>query len=190
MLEHNRVIFCEVSRDQLVCDYYLLVLYMSVACSNMSSVGSWTRAHANRGHRARSSIPRVFKMSYLSMRKRLGGRSTLEQGSMWILGHLGNDCARAERAWLCLCSSRASTVVPLLEHAEHKSILCSSMLVHNTKRSKSCKLQTLKLLRLLYQCVLRTLCLPVKGIDILPTFVPCLAAAQLHLLCSWLSALL
>ena len=31
-----------------------------------------------------------------------------------------------------VCSSRASTVVPLLEHAEHKSMLCSSMLVHNT----------------------------------------------------------
>ena len=30
-------------------------------------------------------------------------------------------------------SSRASTVVPLLEHAEHKSMLCSSMLVHNTR---------------------------------------------------------
>ena len=29
-------------------------------------------------------------------------------------------------------SSRASTVVPLLEHAEHMSMLCSNMLVHNT----------------------------------------------------------
>ena len=40
MLEHNRVIFREVSRDQLVSDYYLLVLYMSGACSNTSSVDS------------------------------------------------------------------------------------------------------------------------------------------------------
>ena len=38
----------------------------------------------------------------------------------------------SSRAWLCLCSSGASAVVPLLEHAEHKSMLCSSMLVHNT----------------------------------------------------------
>ena len=112
MLEHNRVIFREVSRDQIVSDYYLLVLYMSGACSNTSSVGFWTRAHANRGHRARSSIPRVFEMSYLSMRKRLGGRSTLEQGSTRILGHLGNDCARVR-------SSRASMVVPMLEQSEH-----------------------------------------------------------------------
>ena len=38
MLEHNRVIFNEVSRDQIVSNYYLLVLYMSRACSNTSSV--------------------------------------------------------------------------------------------------------------------------------------------------------
>ena len=107
---------------------------------------SWTRARANRGRRARSSIPRVLEKSYLSMRKRLGGRSTLEQGSTRILVHLGNSIAlesleytRAERAWLCLCSSRASTVVPLLEHAEHRSMLCSSMLVHNT-RPRNCNI--------------------------------------------------
>ena len=144
MLEHNRVIFREVSRDQLFSDYYLLVLYMSGACSNTLSVGFWTRVRAHRGHRARSSIPRVLEKSYLSMRKRLGGRSTLEQGSTRILGYLGNsialeslEYARAERAWLCLCSSRASTVVPLLEHAEHKSMLCTSMLVHNTTSPSS-----------------------------------------------------
>ena len=34
MLEHSRVIFREVSRDYLVSEYYLLVLYMSGACSN------------------------------------------------------------------------------------------------------------------------------------------------------------
>ena len=79
---------------------------------------------ANRGHRARSSIPRVLEKSYLRMRKRLGGRSTLEQGSTRILGHLGNDCARVAR----VRSSRASMVVPML---------CSSMLVHNTKRVPS-----------------------------------------------------
>ena len=77
MLEHHRVIFCAVSRDQLVSDYYLLELYMSGASSNTSSVGFWTRACANRGHRARSSIPRVLEKSNLSMRKRLGGRSTV-----------------------------------------------------------------------------------------------------------------
>ena len=132
--EHNQVIFRKVSHDQLVSDYHLLVLHMSGACSNMSSVGFWTRARANRGNRACSSIPRVLEKSYMSMRERLGGQSTGEQGSTRIVGHLGNDCARAERAWLCLCSSRASTVVPLLEHAEHKSMLCSSMLVHNTSR--------------------------------------------------------
>ena len=123
------MIFREVSRDQLVSDYYLLVLYMSGACSNTSSVGFWARTRANRGHRARSSIPRVLEKSYLSLRERLGGRSTLEQGS--TLESL--EYARAERAWLCLCSSRASTVVPLLEHAEHESMLCSSVLVHNTR---------------------------------------------------------
>ena len=94
MLEQNRVIFSEISRDQLVSDYYLLVLYMSGACLNTSSVGFWTRARTDRGHRVRSSIPRVLEMSYLRMRKRLGGRSTLEQESTRILGHLGNDCAR------------------------------------------------------------------------------------------------
>ena len=36
--------------------------------------------------------------STLDMRKRLGGRSTLEQGSTRILGHLGNDCARVLRS--------------------------------------------------------------------------------------------
>ena len=114
MLERNRVIFREVSRDQLFRDYYLLVLYMSGACSNTSSVGFWTRARANRGHRARSSILRVLEKSYLSTRKRLGGRSTLEQGSTPILRHLGNDCARVAR----VRSSRASMVVPMLEQSE------------------------------------------------------------------------
>ena len=61
MLERSRVIFREVSRDQLVSNYYLLVLYMSGACSNTSNVEFWTRARANRGHRARSSIPRVLE---------------------------------------------------------------------------------------------------------------------------------
>ena len=76
MLEHKRVIFREVSRDQFVSDYYLLVLYMRGACSNTASVGFWTKARTNRGHRARLSIPRVLK-SVLEH----GGRSTLEQGS-------------------------------------------------------------------------------------------------------------
>ena len=34
----------------------------------------------------------------------------------------------------CLCSSRESTVVPLLEHARH---ICSSILAHNTKLLRS-----------------------------------------------------
>ena len=66
----------------------------------------------NRGHFAPSSILgslRVLeKVEYL-----------LEQGSTSILEHLGG-------------SSRASMVVPLLEHAEHRTMLCSNMLVHNT----------------------------------------------------------
>ena len=68
------------------------------------------------------------------MREGLGGQSTREQGSTRILGHLGNDYARVRSSMLGHLggSSRASTVVPLLEHAEHKSMLCSSMLVHKT----------------------------------------------------------
>ena len=65
----------------------------------------------NRGHFVPSSILgslRVLEKGYL-----------LEQGSTSILEHLGG-------------SSRASMVVPLLEHAEHRSMLCSNMLVHNT----------------------------------------------------------
>ena len=59
------------------------------------------------------------------MRERLGGQSTLEQGSTGILGHLGNDCARVRSSMLEHLggSSRASMVVPLLEHAEHKSMV-------------------------------------------------------------------
>ena len=41
--EHNRVIFSEVSRDQIVSNYYLLVFYMSGACSNTSILDSGTR---------------------------------------------------------------------------------------------------------------------------------------------------
>ena len=74
--------------------YYLQVLYLSGACANTSSMGFWARARAITDHRAPSSIPRVLEKSYLGMRKRLGGRSTLEQGSKRILGHFGNDCAR------------------------------------------------------------------------------------------------
>ena len=85
-LEHNRVISREISRDQLVSDYYLLVLHMSGACSNTSSVGFWTRARIG-------VTERVLEKSYLSMRKRLGGRSTLEQGSTRILGYPGNSIA-------------------------------------------------------------------------------------------------
>ena len=152
MLEHNRVIFREVSRDQLVSDYYLLVLYMSGACSNTSSVGFWTRAHANRGHRARSSIPRVFEMSYLSMRKRLGGRSTLEQGSTRLLGHLGNDWARvrssmleqsehgcayarAERARLFLYSS-----MPSISLGYARACSCTTLLSHLLRVSERAQL--------------------------------------------------
>ena len=48
MLEHNRVIFSEASRDQIVSNYYLLVLvlYMSGACSNTSSMGIPRLGHA------------------------------------------------------------------------------------------------------------------------------------------------
>ena len=109
----------------------------------------------NRGHRAPSSIVgslRVLEKGYL-----------LEQGSTSILEHLGNSialeyarvcssilaarAARAERARLSLCASRASMLVPLLEHAEHRSMLCSNMLVHNTKRVREAGLGKTRFLR-------------------------------------------
>ena len=79
----------------------------------MSSVGFWTRARANRGHRVRSSILRVLEKGYLSMRKRLGGRSTLEQGSTRLLGYLGNSIALEHLGG-------SSMVVLLLEHAREQ----------------------------------------------------------------------
>ena len=51
-----------------------------------------------------------------------------EQGSTSILEHIGNSIALERFGG----SGRASTVVPLLGHAEHRSMLCSNMLVHNT----------------------------------------------------------
>ena len=45
MLEHNRVIFSEVSSDQIVSNYYLLVLYMGGACSNTALTRTGVHEH-------------------------------------------------------------------------------------------------------------------------------------------------
>ena len=109
------------SRDQIVSNYYLLALYMSGTYSNMSGGDSWTWARVDRGHRAPSSI--------LGSLRVLGKGYLLEQGSTSILEHLGNSIALEHLGG----SSRASIVVLLLEHAEHRSMLCSNMLVHNAR---------------------------------------------------------
>ena len=102
-LEHNRVIFSEVSRDQIVSNYYLLVLYISGTRRVWGFLGSGTREQSLR----------AFEHPWQPARARKG--YLLEQGSTSILEHLGSSIA-LEHLGGSSSSSRASTVVPMLEH--------------------------------------------------------------------------
>ena len=124
------------------------MLYISGACSNTSSVGFWTRAHANRGHRARSSIPRVARNELLEHAKaswrpehsRTGVHedtraswqrlrsSTLEYARVCssILA------ARAERARLFLCSS-----VPSISLCSARACSCTTLQRANKKITRA-----------------------------------------------------
>ena len=137
-LKNNRVIFSEVSRNRIVSNYDLLA-------EHARRRRSWTRVRVNRGFEHPGSL-RMVEKGYLSTLKHLGGWSTLEQGSTSILEHLGNSSILAAR----VCSSGAITVVPLLEHAEHRSMLCSNMLVPNTKQSQP-DFRVLSALRILFR---------------------------------------